>query len=862
MATLVSPGVSITVIDESISTGAGPGTTPLIFIVTGQDKPTPDGTGVAEGTLAQNAGKLWLITSQRELLQTFGEPKFLEVGGNAIHGSPLNEYGLLAAHSYLGIANRVFVVRAPLNTTELQPSPIEPTSPMPYGTVWLNTGDTEFGLFVATSDGPYPTWEQVSISHIFELDNGIPPSPSIGNDGEYGMILVSDTTTGNKWIEYWFKDPTNGWEQVGSKTTDSYIVNPIYPAVRPDGTNVITGDYWVKNSAGQGGANYDVSVLSPETGHYVKYSAPMFYNDGTNTSEYYANQYYGSELSVGDFYVHAVYDPNTHLNEVAVFQLRRWDGTQWVQVNDFYIGDTEPMQGPTDGQLWYNLDVGVDLNNQPTVDLLINNGTGSWEPMDFIGDPGIPNPRVNPAYFLQSSDPRNEYTLIDRDIWIDTDQLNDYPVIYRWSQTSNSWIKIDNTDQTTVNGIIFADARPDRSYVRPSTVSSDYNNGGVDLDVDRPDPDMYPMGMILWNTRYSTMNVKKWNANHVIGYDTNNNPVYDGRWVNESGNYEDGSPKMGIEAQRSVIVSALQRAISENEDIRSDAIFYNLIACPGFPELIDEMVSLNVDRRETAFTIGDTPFDLKPKGTDLIAWSTNANNVSSNGRDGLLTSDPYLGVYYPSGLSTNIDGMEVMVPPSHMVLRVMAYNDNVAYPWFAPAGTTRGRVTNATSVGYLTDEGEYQPVVLNQGLRDVLYVNKINPIAFIPNEGLIVHGQKTRYPFESAIDRVNVARLINFIRYQAERIARPFLFEPNDQQTRNSVKDAFDRFLAELITLRGLSDFLVVCDESNNTPTRIDRNELWVDIAIVPTRAIEFIYIPIRIANTGADLAANIGNTV
>jgi phage tail sheath protein FI len=142
----------------------------------------------------------------------------------------------------------------------------------------------------------------------------------------------------------------------------------------------------------------------------------------------------------------------------------------------------------------------------------------------------------------------------------------------------------------------------------------------------------------------------------------------------------------------------------------------------------------------------------------------------------------------------------------------------------------------------------------------VLYTNNINPIAFVPGEGLVAYGQKTRNPFNSAMSRINVARLVNYIRYESEKLARPFLFEPNDSQTRDNVSDAFDRFLAELVTLRGLSDFLVVCDQSNNTPARIDRNELWVDLAIVPIKAIEFIYIPIRIKNTGADLAADIGN--
>jgi phage tail sheath protein FI len=125
----------------------------------------------------------------------------------------------------------------------------------------------------------------------------------------------------------------------------------------------------------------------------------------------------------------------------------------------------------------------------------------------------------------------------------------------------------------------------------------------------------------------------------------------------------------------------------------------------------------------------------------------------------------------------------------------------------------------------------------------------------MPTGGIVVFGQKTRQPFASATDRINVVRLENYLRYQLNLLAMPFLFEPNDSTTRKAVKDAFDRFLSELITLRGLYDFLVVCDISNNTPARIDRNELWIDIAIQPVKAIEFIYIPIRIKNTGSSLS-------
>ena len=184
-------------------------------------------------------------------------------------------------------------------------------------------------------------------------------------------------------------------------------------------------------------------------------------------------------------------------------------------------------------------------------------------------------------------------------------------------------------------------------------------------------------------------------------------------------------------------------------------------------------------------------------------------------------------------------------------MRTLAYNDNVAYPWFAPAGIARGSVQNATNVGYLDSESEFAPVALTQGLRDTLYGKKVNPIANFPGEGICVWGQKTLYSATSALDRINVSRLVIYLRERLDKIVRPFIFEPNDTLTRANIKDMIERFLGDIQAKRGLYDFAVVCDTSNNTPARIDRNELYVDIGIEPTKAAEFIYIPVRILNTG-----------
>jgi phage tail sheath protein FI len=141
------------------------------------------------------------------------------------------------------------------------------------------------------------------------------------------------------------------------------------------------------------------------------------------------------------------------------------------------------------------------------------------------------------------------------------------------------------------------------------------------------------------------------------------------------------------------------------------------------------------------------------------------------------------------------------------------------------------------------------------GLRDVLYADNVNPLTVLPGVGLVAYGQKTRAAQTSAMDRINVSRLVAYLRLVLDKVARPFIFEPNDTITRNQVKSAFESVLNDLVAKRGLYDYLVVCDTTNNTPDRIDRNELYVDIAIKPVKAIEFVYIPVRIVNTGASLS-------
>jgi phage tail sheath protein FI len=294
----------------------------------------------------------------------------------------------------------------------------------------------------------------------------------------------------------------------------------------------------------------------------------------------------------------------------------------------------------------------------------------------------------------------------------------------------------------------------------------------------------------------------------------------------------------------------MKSALDSNTEIREEQNVYNIIAAPGYEELTANMVSLNNDRRNTAFVVADTPFRLAPSATEISNYN---NNTGTWLGEGATTTDPYVGLYYPSAQSTDLTGSTIVVPPSHMALRTMIRSDDVSFPWFAPAGTKRGLVDNATQLGYVNAAtGEFVLAGLTEGVRDSLYENKINPITFLPGIGLTVYGQKTRDPnAPSSLDRINVARLVVYMRTNLNTLAKPFVFEPNDKLTRDEIKQLVEQLCNDLVAKRALNDYVVVCDETNNTPVRIDRNELYVDVAIEPVKAAEFIFVPIRLKNTG-----------
>ena len=795
MANLVSPGTQVSITDESVYGSAGAGTVPMIFIATGQDKVDPTGTeadGIAKYTKSATAGSPILVTSQRELTQYFGNVDFRTVGSTVQQGDETNDYGLLAAYSFLGQASAAYVVRADVDLTELRPKTVEPVGLPATNTYWVNPTLSKFGIFEYSASG----WAVATPSVEIVASAAATPTATVVN-GNYHVTIEQVITLTN--VRYWIGEggswvALNAAWGAGTASFAPHYTAPVSPTA---------GDVWVKTTTPGVGLDYDISLFTTaagafvaQTAIYAQASAPTgvvgdTLQDGTAGK--------ARILSEGDIWLDI---------DDGFVSIHRYNSTTTAFVDMVStVQVTAPTGAATTGTIWFD----EAVNELDIFEVAIDSSVQKWKKAT-----NVTYTSAAPAIGA------------DGDYWVDTDEDN-YPVIYR--SNGAAWVVKDNADQSTSAGVAFGDI-----------TDLDVAAGGYVLAADvlasGPNPLLFAVGTSAVNMCRSKNTVRKYDSTLTTTW----------KWRNFAGNAASGAGSFGRKAQRKVVAAAMQ-ASTAGSTLREETVQFRLIAAPGYPELMDEMVTLNTDRNQTAFVIADSPFRLNP--TEAITW-VQGTNATENGEDGLVSKNTYAATYYPSVFTTDpVSGASVVAPASHSVLYTYAYNDNVSYQWFAPAGLTRGVVQNASNVGYINSENEFVAVSLTQGNRDAMYLNKLNPIVNFPAEGIIIFGQKTLAASASALDRVNVARLVAYLRERFAVVSRPYLFEPNDESVRTNVAQTFSGFLASVETNRGLYDFSVVCDTTNNTPARIDRNEIYVDIAIAPTKSSEFIYIPVRIVNTG-----------
>ena len=303
---------------------------------------------------------------------------------------------------------------------------------------------------------------------------------------------------------------------------------------------------------------------------------------------------------------------------------------------------------------------------------------------------------------------------------------------------------------------------------------------------------------------------------------------------------------------------------SATGDIKAGALFYNSIGSGNTQGLVSDnytnMINLLSNKDDYKYNVLVTPglykadygtpisniiINTQNRGdaiyvADMVAYGSTVATAVTNAA---TIDNSYATTYWPwLQISDPETGKNVWVPASTMMPGVYAFNDSVAAEWFAPAGFNRGGLGNVLRVEQK----------LSQSSRDSLYLGKVNPIATFPGQGIVVFGQKTLQTKASALDRVNVRRLLIALKNYIGGVSNNLVFEQNSIATRNSFLSQVNPYLASVQQRQGLYAYKVVMDESNNTADVIDRNQLVGAIYIQPTKTAEFVVLNFNILPTGA----------
>jgi phage tail sheath protein FI len=289
-------------------------------------------------------------------------------------------------------------------------------------------------------------------------------------------------------------------------------------------------------------------------------------------------------------------------------------------------------------------------------------------------------------------------------------------------------------------------------------------------------------------------------------------------------------------------------SVAEKEDAD-----INILTAPGIinENLTDRIIDI-AEKRQDCLAIIDVLGGYTPKSDSTSAEKDRIGSVDDTIADLRTRSinSSYACSYYPwVKIRDRVDGSVAWVPPSVVALGVMGRSEATSELWFAPAGFSRGGLSAGASGLDVVSARQR----LRARERDRLYENNINPIATFPAEGLVVFGQKTLQATPSALDRINVRRLMIYIKRQISAMASDVLFDQNVQATWQRFLRRAEPFLTQVKIRFGLSDFMVVLDETTTTPDLVDRNIMYAKVFVKPARAIEFIALDFVITNTGAD---------
>jgi hypothetical protein len=475
-------------------------------------------------------------------------------------------------------------------------------------------------------------------------------------------------------------------------------------------------------------------------------------------------------------------------------------------------------------------------------------------------DPASPNyiaRRIGDRYFTISSDGKinefGDYTPRSKYVRVQVKEQGSFPVSAAPFGHDSYYnpIKLATADESKLPAVVFTTGSAGNTSSSPTYYSGfDFETTTISTDNKqylKPLPNGVDVGANVVFSFDSQLSYQMTGSNSadmakrqfVIAFQggfAGSNPIVkkakagDTEWVG-------GSNTQGFDCSTSTSAGSLSYIRAINAISNADEYDINMVVTPGIvrrlhPSVTTAVIDMVEDRAD-AFYIADFN-DYNDTITDA---TFQANSVDSN----------YAATYYPwvKTIDTNTNKL-MSVPPSVLMPAVFASNDAIAAEWFAPAGLNRGGITGAVSVLNRLTHSE----------RDTLYENKVNPIAAFPGQGIVAFGQKTLQDRASALDRINVRRLLITVKKFVASTSRYLVFEQNTASTRARFINTVTPYLEAIQQRQGLFAFRVVMDESNNTPDVIDRNILAGQLFLQPTRTAEFIVIDFNILPTGASFNA------
>tara|TARA_R110002050_G_scaffold2290_6_gene13623 strand:+ start:558 stop:2630 length:2073 start_codon:yes stop_codon:yes gene_type:complete len=373
------------------------------------------------------------------------------------------------------------------------------------------------------------------------------------------------------------------------------------------------------------------------------------------------------------------------------------------------------------------------------------------------------------------------------------------------------------------------------------TVGEEGSDSFVNITGEYPNKSNY---VVIDKILHSTPNYLDGAGNAVASL-TGSLPIaQSGSFLNASGSLN-GAQAAGTLFYDKIVETNTQGLIADNYTSsinllrNKDQYNYNVISTPGLfysssahATVLDTLITNTTTRGDSIL-----PIDVSAYGATVATTVATAATLNTN----------YAAAYWPWLLVKDENtGANVWSPASTIIPSVYAFNDTQAQAWFAPAGFTRGTMPNV-----VTPEK-----TLPRSLRDTLYTGKVNPIATFPGTGVVVYGQKTLQNLSTALDRVNVRRLLITLKDFIGNLSQTLVFEPNSLQTRNSFLSVVNPYLEGVQQNQGIYAFKVIMDDSNNGPDVIDRNELRGAIYLQPVKTAEFIVLDFNLLPTGAEFPA------